>query len=76
MIYAIWDLATWNLVGEFESLEKALLALHPTLIRLGSEQFQTIGISGQNEAGEDVMSMTGDELVAMIMATSVPVSDR
>ena len=67
MVFAIWDLESKNLVGDYESEQEALSVVEKTLAVYGRDSVLTLALESEDETGEIGLLAEGEGLIALVL---------
>ena len=68
VIYELFDRATANLIGTYESVDQALEVVRHGVERHPPESFRDVALGAENEHGDPTVIAAGDELVALALS--------
>jgi hypothetical protein len=64
-IYELWDRATANLIGTYESVDQALAVVRSAVERESPSVFDDVALGSEDEDGDTTVIATGEDLVAL-----------
>lgn len=65
LTYELWNTASGNRGGEFDSREEALASVQRTMLQHGTGMIETLALGYEDEDGEGEVIARGADLVAL-----------
>lgn len=68
LTYELWNIASGNRVGEFDSRDEALASIQRTMLQHGTSMVDMLALGYEDEAGEGEVIARGADLVALVQS--------
>jgi len=66
MAYALWDVESRNLVGDYETELKALTIIENAFKLYGLDSILPLALEAEDEAGDIILLAEGEGLIALV----------